>query len=334
MLKRMLSLSPDIEVVGTACNGKEALEMIPKLDPHVICADIHMPVMDGIKFTKEVMARHPMPILVISVSVKKDKPSSNVFNMLAAGAIDISPKPHAGTDAEIQESAVELARKVRILSGVKIIRRVKPSTELKKEIHLAPSTAKGRLGDLKPKIIVIGASTGGPVALQEVLRKLPEDFSLPVVCVQHISEGFLNGLVEWLSSQCKMKVEIARTGESPLTGTIYFPEEGRHLMFDKEGRFVSAEDMPYEGHRPSITVTFRSAVCYYGNAVLGVLLTGMGRDGAEGMLAVKEAGGITIAQDKETSIVFGMPKQAIDLGAAKYIASPDEIGEMLMQIRL
>lgn len=327
VLKRMLSLSPDIEVVGTAGNGKEALELIPKLEPSVICTDLHMPVMDGIEFTKEVMSRYPRPILVISVSVLED--SENAFRMLDAGAIDIFPKPGGVLDSELQNLALQLITKIKVLSGVHILRRFqkKPSTTIKKQPSLAEITPSPL------RMVIVGASTGGPQALQTIFTSLPSNFRIPIVCVQHINDEFLSGFVDWLSSQCATKVAIAQMGMSPLPGTIYLPQEGTHLKFDTMGRFVSSLEPSRNGHRPSITVTMQSAAQYYGSAVTGVLLTGMGSDGVDGMLSIKQAGGITIAQDEESCAVFGMPKQAIEHGAARYVLPLNEIAGILIKLQ-
>lgn len=180
--------------------------------------------------------------------------------------------------------------------------------------------------------IVIGASTGGPQAMQTIFTKLPASFAAPIVCVQHIGDDFLDGLIDWLSSKCKLKFRSAQSGERMSAGTVYFPQAGTHLKIDSNGSLISSTDPLLNGHRPSIDVTMRSLAHHYGNAVLGILLTGMGRDGAEGLLAISRVGGITIAQDESSSIVFGMPKAAIELGAAKYILPPEDIAELLMQL--
>jgi two-component system chemotaxis response regulator CheB len=179
-------------------------------------------------------------------------------------------------------------------------------------------------------MIVIGASTGGPQALEVILKGLPHNFPLPIVCVQHISDGFLESLVEWLGNVCKVKVVIARNNELPLPSTVYFAPDHKHLTFNSEGRFLLTGAPAVDGHRPSVTVTMASLAERYQRGALGVLLTGMGRDGADGMLTVSRAGGVTIAQDKDSSIVFGMPEQAIRLGAAKYVLDIGSIARVLV----
>ena len=332
VLKRMLSASTDIVVAGTAGNGIEALTLIPQVKPDVICTDLHMPVMDGLQFTKEVMTKYPLPILLVSVSAHEG--SLNAFKVLEAGAVDIFVKPRASFELDYEKIGPELISKIRILSGVRVFKR-KPVADSEGTIPgLKEIESKFHIPKSDIRIIVIGASTGGPPALQAILTKLPSDFPLPVICIQHINEGFQQGLIDWLSTLCKMKVETAKAGMNPLPGTVYFPQEGSHLKIDGKGRFVMSPDPPYDHHRPSITVTMKSAARCYGDAALGVLLTGMGKDGAEGLLDIKKAGGITMVQDEESSIVFGMPKQAIDLGAADTILPLHAIGQTILNMVL
>lgn len=329
VLKRMLAKSRGIEVVGTAANGREALQLIPQVKPDVVCTDLHMPVMDGLEFTQEVMASHPLPILLVSISGNTD--SLNAFKVLEAGAVDVFQKPRAHFELDFEKHAPELASKIKILAGVHVFRRRRSDSALIAGIagdnQLNPRVARPKA---PLRMVVIGASTGGPQALLAILTRLSADFPLPIICVQHISDGFLHGLVDWLASRSRMKVEIAKAEAVPQPGTVYFPQENTHLKIDHTGRFVISTEPPFEGHRPSITVSMNSVANYFANSVLGVLLTGMGRDGAAGLQAVRRAGGITIAQDEETSIVFGMPQQAIMLGAAEYVVPLDEIGPMLL----
>lgn len=326
VLKGLLSKAPDIEVVGTAPNGKEALEFIPRVKPDVICSDLHMPVMDGLVFTKCVMAAHPLPILLVSVWGRRE--SREAFEVLQAGAVDVFLKPSAipGSDNDI--AAKELASKVRILAGVKVFRRTS---------HARPPTEGGTLADqpsalpegVPVQAVVIGASTGGPQALEVVLKQLSPRFPVPILCIQHISVGFLQGLIDWLSSQCSLKMETALAGGIPQPGHVYFAPEDTHLKIDALGRFELSAEPPWGGHRPSVSVTMKSVAEHYGKAALGVLLTGMGSDGAEGLLAIRNAGGFTIAQEESTCVVFGMPRAAIRMNAAVQVAGLPAIGAML-----
>ncbi len=333
VLKRILSASPEVEVVGTARTAKEALALIPQVKPDVICTDFHMPQMDGLEFTQEIMANYPRPILVISTAVQPED-TYTVFQLLNAGAVDVFPKPKDGLLGEDSQLAQELIRKIKILSGVKVFTRRNRS-----KVHHTPTADPFKLTtpliSLAPsktiRMVAIGASTGGPQALHAILTQLPARLPVPVICIQHISEGFLQGLVNWLNVQCSLSVQIARNGEIPQNGTVYFAPEGYHLEWDRQGRFLYSSAPPLAGHRPSITITFQSIARYYGDRSIGVLLTGMGRDGADGMGAIARNGGMTIAQNEASSVVFGMPKEAIALGAVQHILPVDEIASMLVR---
>jgi len=405
ILKRMLGSCPDIVVVGTARTGTEGLALIPALQPHVICTDLHMPQMDGLEFTQEVMANFPRPILVISSSVHEEN-TQNVFRLLQAGAVDVFPKPRGAIGSNYESVRLELINKIKILSGVAVFtlrrkqanadapsgslsaapkgsrteRQAVSSVRAHKEpldCKVVPKREPGNEGGVavqrgratprcgysapdsppppptpKPatsplclpmadknfaatpqqlsKVVAIGASTGGPQALHAVLTQLPNNFPVPVICVQHISEGFLQGLVDWLASECQLPVKIAPAYECPKPGTVYFPPEGRHLELDARGRFLYSAAPPVSGHRPSVSVTFNSVASFCGKGAAGVLLTGMGRDGADGLLAIAKAGGLTVAQDEASCVVFGMPKEAIALGAARHILPVSEIASLLV----
>jgi two-component system chemotaxis response regulator CheB len=183
-------------------------------------------------------------------------------------------------------------------------------------------------------VVAIGASTGGPQALQTVLKCLPGDFPVPILCVQHIGMGFLDGLVGWLGAGCRLRVKVVEPAEEPRPGTVYFPQEGTHLVLDAAKRLITSLEAPVAQHRPSVTTTFRSVAARFGKTALAVLLTGMGADGAHGMLDVRRAGGVTIAQDETTCMVFGMPRQAIELGAAQHVLPLDQIGPAVQKLVL
>ena len=339
VLKRIFDASPEIEVVGTACNGLEALELIPKLQPEVICTDLNMAEMNGLEFTQEVMKKYPRPILIISASVQI-KDTQNVFELLKAGALDVFPKPIGGLASDYDRLANELIAKVKVLSGVKVFtrhqrlggieiadRQIKKNNQLPMDNYQLFSK---NLNFQTIKLLAVGASTGGPQALHSIISQFPVNLPVPVICIQHISEGFLQGLVDWLGCESKLPVKIAGLGELPQAGIVYFPPEKRHLELDAQGRFIYSESADFAGHCPSITVTFKSVASFYGRGAAGVLLTGMGRDGAEGMLAISRLGGLTIAQDEASCIVFGMPKEAIALGAAQHVLPVSAIAPLLL----
>jgi two-component system chemotaxis response regulator CheB len=336
LLRRALAAAPDIEVVGTAHSGTEALELIPRLEPAVICTDYLMPGMDGLELIQEVMARHPRPILVVSSTVDPEH-TERVFPLLQAGAIDVCPKPRGVPDAGSEE-VEQLIAKIRLISGVFVFpRRAKAAPGSQLSALGTEGTFQPRAESREPRaargarIVAIGASTGGPQALRTILSRLPPDFTVPLLCVQHISAGFLKGLVDWLASQCRIQVRIARDGEAPAPGTAYFPEEQTHLTLGPDGRLRLTRDPPVGGHRPAATVTLQSVARRHGHAAVGVLLTGMGQDGVAGMQAIAEAGGLTIAQDEASCVVFGMPKQAIATGAAQHVMPPAEIAAAIIE---
>ncbi|MDZ4251822.1 MAG: chemotaxis-specific protein-glutamate methyltransferase CheB [Sulfuritalea sp.] len=325
ILQRLLARSADIQVAGTAANGREALALLPALNPDVICTDLHMPVMDGLAFTREVMNKYPRPILVMSISVEPG--SSNVFRLLEAGAVDFYPKPLAILEADQEKLARELASKIRVLAGVHVFRRAGAAP------RAAQLPAKLSLRPRAPvRMVAIGASTGGPQALREILSHLPVSFPVPVVCVQHIGEGFLAEMVAWLGEVSPLPVRVAAQGEVPQAGVVYFAPGDAHLELDNGGRFDLTATPPCDGHRPSVTVTLRAVAQRFGAGAVGVLLTGMGRDGAEGMAEIAAAGGITIAQDKASSVVYGMPREAVALGAAQQVLPLQQIGPALVTL--
>jgi two-component system, chemotaxis family, protein-glutamate methylesterase/glutaminase len=326
ILKRILETSPQIKVVGTACNGLEALQMIPQIQPDVICTDLHMPQMNGLELTTEVMTSNPRPILVISASVQEDD-KRNVFQLLEAGAVDVFPKPSIGLTADDQSFHQALIDKIKVLAGVKVFTRKRKAQA---QMAVSPSSDFSTCIYPKTRIVVVGTSTGGPQALKELFMHLPADFPLPILCVQHISLGFLPGLIDWLGKYCSLPICIAQPGDCPSPGTIYFPPEHQHLELDARGRFICSDGPPVDGHRPSVTATFQSTAKVYGQKTIGILLTGMGRDGAEGMQSIAQVGGFTIAQDEATSVVFGMPREAIALEAAKQILPIQAIAPALL----
>jgi two-component system chemotaxis response regulator CheB len=324
-VRRMLLTAPEIRIVGTASNGLDALALIPRVRPDVICTDLHMPKMDGLEFTRAVMMRFPLPILVLSVSVGPER-THNIFQMLEAGALDVLPKPRGGLESDLGLIAHDLVTKIKILSGVKVFTRRPTAVAAATE---APPSPWSGLAAPSPRIVGIGASTGGPQALERVLGQLPSDYPLPLVCVQHIAEGFMQGLVDWLASSCRVRVRVAVEGEMLLAATAYFPPSDRHLEIDNAGAFRVSNALPVDGHRPSVDITFSSLARSYGASAVGVLLTGMGQDGAQGMLDIARAGGTTIAQDEQSSAVFGMPKRAIELGAVRQVLPLEQIGPAL-----
>jgi two-component system chemotaxis response regulator CheB len=355
VLKRLINTAPDLQLVGTARTGREALTQISRLQPDVICTDLHMPEMDGLALTQAVMSDRPRPILVISASVQEED-TQNIFKLLEAGAVDIFPKPQTGAIADYEAIAQPLIAKIRVLAGVRVFtqrRRATPATLVAttpatpspttpspatpspaRPAH-SPSRPHGQSPQPRPsstsavQAIAIGASTGGPQALQAILGSLPAVLPAPIFAVQHISDGFLTGLVAWLNQTCPVRVEIAQPGATPQPSVVYFPPERRHLELDTQGNFRLAGRIPVSGHCPSVTVMMESIAAFYGPKAIGILLTGMGQDGATGMQALQRAGSFTIAQNEATSVVFGMPHAAIALGAAEAVLPIEAIASTI-----
>lgn len=327
IIDRLLASSPDIKVVGKARNGKEAIDLIPKLQPKVICTDLHMKEMDGLELTKQVMANHARPILVVSTSVQKSD-TNTIFELLQAGAVDVFPKPNTGLASDYEQVKRDLVNKIKVLSGVTVFtKRQTPPIAVSPVNNFVFPVDKTRA----IKVITIGASTGGPQALHKIIGQLPANLPVPVICIQHISQGFLQGLVDWLDSECLVKVKIAMAGEIPQPGTVYFAPDNNHLELDVQGKFIYGSSLPVDGHCPSVTVTFKSVAKFYSRAAMSILLTGMGRDGASGMQYISDAGGITIAQDEKTCVVFGMPSEAISLGVVQHVLPIQDIAPLLLK---
>ncbi len=322
LLQRLLKSSSEVEVVGTARNGQEALAKIPQIDPDVICTDLHMAPIDGLELTKQVMANFPRPILVISNSVQEDD-TRNIFGLLQAGAVDIFPKPTSGDYKEYERVKDRLLAKIKMLSQVSVKAKSNPvihSNSLRQNLNDA--------GTLRA--IAIGASTGGPQAIHKIVTSLPAALPVPIICAQHIGDGFLSGLISWLKEDSQLNVKVAQIGETPAPKTVYFAPEKAHLEFDAQGKFIYSNFTSSTGTCPSIDVLFRAIARVYGCASASIVLTGMGTDGVAGTEAIAAAGGTTIAQDEQSCLIFGMAKLAIASGTVKHTLSLSEIAPFLV----
>lgn len=336
-LEKILSGVPGLEVVGSARHGGQALPLIERLWPDVICLETEMPVMDGLALTQSVMSRFPTPILVLETEARQGE-AATVAEIIEAGALDHFLLPRDSTVLEARKN--DFTAKVRRLSRVPVISRPAPPRQTAETAAAlaAPRAPRGQpasegaAGQGPAEIVAMGASTGGPQALLAILSQLPGDYPRAILCVQHISKGFLEGLVDWLNSQCALTVKIARAGEIPLAGHVYFAEDDHHLELDARGRIWLAQTPAISGHRPAVTVLFESVARRLGARATGILLTGMGTDGALGLKAMARAGALTIVQDEVSCVVFGMPRQAIALGAARLILSPPEIARKMLAL--
>lgn len=326
LLAALFNADPDLEVVGRAVDGQEAIRHAATLRPDVITIDLRMPVLDGIEATRRIMQETPTPVVMVAAGVSSED-RRLAGEALAAGALAIVPKPSPGPRGA--QAAAELVATVKRMAQVRVIRRWTPERiatgQLAPPPVLAPPLAR------TPTLVAIGASTGGPQALQAILTRLPATFTPPIVIVQHIAEGFATSIIDWLAPQCALPIQLARAGTRLDRPGIYLAPTGRHLMVQGQGLNLS-DTPPVRGHRPSATVLFRSIATSYGARAIGILLTGMGEDGASGLAEMKAAGAITIAQDEASSVVFGMPAAAIALGVVDHIVAPPQIPGLLLRL--
>lgn len=328
MLRQILVSDAAIEVVGTACDGQEAVEMVETLRPDLITMDIHMPRLDGLEAIERIMAFHPTPILVVSSSVYGEG-IGRAFDALGAGALEVVKKPEPRDWAELEAIGRDIIRRVKVLSRVKVITHIRGKAA-ERQSRLTEAAAPER-GKRQVGIVAIGSSTGGPTALQSVLCKIPVDLPVPILIAQHIADGFIPGLVEWLNGNCPITVEAALDGMQVRPGIAYLAPTGSNLEVVGQ-RVRHATPKSSQLYVPSADTLFESVAVSYRDRAVGVILTGMGADGAHGLKKMRDLGAHTIAQDEATCTVFGMPKAAIELGAAEEVLPVDSIGEAVTRL--
>ena len=330
MLGQILRSDPDIEVVGEAPDGQVAIAKAAELKPDLITMDIHMPKMDGLAAIEHIMAYTPTPILVVSSSVYGEG-MGRAFDALGCGALEVLKKPEPRDWADLDRIGRDIIRRVKVLSRIQVITHIKGKRDVR-AASTSGGTAEERLASgRKRQIIAIGSSTGGPSALLNVLGRLGADLPVPVVVAQHIADGFVPGLVSWLDAGCQLKVVAAADGEGIVAGKVYFAPTGANMVVDgAEVRFQK----PAAGqlYIPSADTLFESVARSYGGTAIGVLLTGMGADGAYGLKVMHGVGAATIAQDEATSTVYGMPKAAAEMGAVDAVLPVHEIGGQIARL--
>jgi len=326
-IEHILTSDPAIQVVGFAIDGSGIVDIVKENRPDVITMDIHMRYINGFEATRMIMENVPTPIVILSASTSV-KESASIFKAFEAGALSAALLPPGILDNGYERSTKELIQTVKLMSEVKVVRlRSRKLKELAtvQIIKQELTTPKGI------RLIAIGASTGGPNALLKILSSLPLDLPVPILIVQHISTGFVGGFVEWLSAASHFPVHIATHGLRPLPGHGYVAPDGLHMAIEK-GPYIVLSELPSEnGLRPSINYLFRTVEQVMGQEAIGILLTGMGRDGAQGLKKLKDSGAITIAQDRDSSIVFGMPGEAVKIDAASYVLPLEEISDMIVK---
>ncbi len=319
----LLGEEPGIEVAGTACDGAEAVEQAERLRPDLILMDINMPRLDGFQAARRIMERAPAPIVLISASTEQVE-VARTFAALAAGALAVLDKPAGPGDPRAGEMAHRLRETVRLMAEVKVVRRW--PRRIGREAAAAAPRERARRGI---RLVALGASTGGPPVVEQILKALPRDLCAPILLVQHIAPGFVAGLAGWLRQSTRHPVKLAEHGELAEPGAVYVAGDGAQLGITRHGRIVLTPGARRDGFCPSASHLFESAADAFGHAALGALLTGMGQDGAVGLRRLREAGGTTVAQDEATSVVFGMPQAAIRLGAAEQVLAPAAIARLI-----
>jgi len=320
-LRRALGHEGQIEVVGVFPTAEEALAALPRLRPDLVTMDLELPGMSGLEAVEQIMGANPVPILVLSAHVGPR--SASAAAALAAGALDAVHKEALDLRDPGGPAAAALRRRVKILCGVRVIRH--PRARLAAEIHHSDRTERAA------SVIGICASTGGPHALATILQSLPEAFAIPILVVQHITQGFTEGLVRWLADSIPLAVRMGQHGVTPAPG-VWVAPEGSDLLLEPSGRLALDRSTEPALPRPSADALLKSLAASVGRNAVAVVLTGMGRDGGAGVEAVRAAGGLTIAQDEETSTVFGMPKAALEGGAELILPLPD-IAAHLLRLR-
>ncbi len=327
-LVHVLNSDPDIHVVGTAATGEQAIETTRLRRPDVITMDIHMPEMDGLEATRRIMETTPTPIVIVSGS-SDPREIATTFNAMEAGALAVLRRPAGIGHPDHAATTAELIQTVKLMSEVKVVRRWpnhRPGA--------APRPAEGGLKRAAAgiRVIAIGASTGGPPVLHTILAALPRDFPAPVLIVQHMAAGFVRGFAEWLAQSSRLPVRLAVHGEPLVPGQIYIAPDDHHLTVGSGGRIALTRTPPENGLRPAVSCLFRSIAQVYGGDAIAGLLTGMGSDGAEELKQLKDLGAVTFAQDRDSSVVHGMPGEAIKLDAAMLVLSPEKIAGALVNL--
>ncbi len=328
-LTTMLIDTPDIKVVGQAADGQEAVRMAIRLKPDVVIMSIRMPKMDGLEATRHIMSVCPTSIIILSSSVYASD-YNIAFNAIAAGALTIIEKPHGLSASDYGVVREQLLRAVRLISGVTVLARPKsPSADE----QVGPMTALLKAMINRPiRVVAIAASTGGPPVIFNILRNLPKDFSIPIVIVQHIMPAFIPSMADWLNTKGSLPVHVAREGDPLAPGKVFLAPGNNHMTVQAPGILHMDDSDPVGGQRPSATRLFQSVAEAFQADAVGIMLTGIGDDGVEGLAAMSQTGAHVIAQDKASCSEFSMPKAVIDREIVDEVLSPDQIVNRLIKL--
>jgi len=344
-LQLIIEEDPSLSVVGLAANGLEALRAVQSLKPDLVAMDVQMPEMDGLEAVEQIMASRPTPILLLTGDPNRSIDSWH-FEALARGALDLRVKPRLDEAGDLE--AKQFREHIKLLASVPVVYRRRRSpvpsvggSTTRSGLPSSSPESRQRVLEAAPvplqdgacSALGIVASTGGPPVLAEILSGLPADFPMPILVVQHLAPGFAGQLVAWLDATCELQVSLAHPGTRATPGTVHVAPAGHHLVLDASFR-VAFDDRtpPCDGHRPAGTVLLQSLARSCASNAIGLVLTGMGRDGAMGLKAISERGGLTLAQDEESSAVYGMPRAAASEGQAKYVLPRWQIAEMLRRL--
>ena len=327
LLRSFLEGESDIEVVGEASNGRQAVDLVRELKPNIVTMDLEMPVMGGMEAIEEIMTSKAVPILVVS-SVAD---AQSAVDAMAHGALEVVSKPEYNP-----EQAADFVAKIRMLAGVTVITRMRPRAPAVPLMSATPeASARPVAAPIAPavnyrQIFAIACSTGGPQALAKILPALPADFPCPVLIAQHISDGFAQGMVDWLGTLCALPVRLGREGDLVAAGTIYIAPSERHMIVTPNRRIALQERQGNDLYRPSCNALLQSVASVFGPKAVGIILTGMGHDGAAGLAAIRAAGGTTFGQDEASSVIYGMNRVANEQGAVQQLLPLDNIAPAIL----
>ncbi|NMB02622.1 MAG: chemotaxis response regulator protein-glutamate methylesterase [Firmicutes bacterium] len=327
LITEIINAAPDLEVVGYARNGEDALAKLTRLEVDVVTLDVEMPVMDGLETLKRIMSERPLPVVMLSSRTRSG--SETTIQALALGAVDFVPKPTGSISQELDSIANQITEKIRLAATAKVTPKKKPPVISEAPVlPVLPATSTG----VAKKLVIIGSSTGGPKAVEEVFASIPANLPAGIVVVQHMPKDFTRSFAERLNSIFPFPVKEASAGDLVEDGRVLIAPGDYHLTITPDRRIALDQGERVMFLRPAIDVTMESLPQVYGKNIIGVILTGMGRDGAKGMARIKQAGGITIAQDKNTSTIYSMPRAVAEEGNADYILPLEKIGGVITEL--